>query len=384
MRRVQELLSLLLAIALLGGVPLWVRAQENADVRVYTQDELMDTALGIVNWKKLDNGSTADGPLINDAYLEMAGTTPGDWYQIGMSRMRINDDYAGYLAVIRDIVQARYREESKLSSAKATEWHRIALAILAAGGDPTDFGTDANGAAINLIADGTYDRGKTASLGRQGINGWIWGLIALDARRYPVPEGAFNSRDDIIVEILRQQLADGGFALTGPVSDVDITAMALQAFAPYVDSEKTYTYTQHVSGIEVTKSVGQAVDEALVWLAAAQDDDGDFFSWGTQNVESTVQTVVALCCLGIDPQTDPRFIKNGKTPLDGIMKYRMPDGGFIHSFTYDPDNPTSLPTQSNTMASEQVLYALAAVRRQMQGMRTLYDFRPEEGSATPA
>ena len=83
------------------------------------------------------------------------------------------------------------------------------------GGDPTNIGTDENGLPINLIADGTYDRGKTTPLGRQGINGWIWGLITLDSMRYNIPDGAYYTRDDIIIEILRQQLSDGGFALSG-------------------------------------------------------------------------------------------------------------------------------------------------------------------------
>jgi tetrahydromethanopterin S-methyltransferase subunit B len=61
------------------------------------------------------------------------------------------------------------------------------------------------------------------------------------------------------------------------------------------------------------------------------------------------------------------------------MMYSMPDGGFVHSYTYDDENPTSLPDQSNTMAGEQVLYTMAAVLRQMKGMNTLYDFRTEIG-----
>lgn len=98
-------------------------------------------------------------------------------------------------------------------------------------------------------------------------------------------------------------------------------------------------------------------------------------------MESTDQVTVALCCLGIDPLTDERFIKNGNTLLDGILRYRMDDGGFIHSFTYDPDNPTSLPDQSNTMASEQTLYTMAAIWRLSEDMRSLYDFRDEQSIA---
>ena len=344
-------------------------------------NDFLSVADGIIAWKKADNRSVNGGYLINEAYLELAGTTPGDWYPIGLGRLGIADNYAGYLAVIRDRVEERYSQPGKLSAAKATEWHRISLAILAMGGDPTDIGTDTDGNPINLIADGTYDRGKTTPLGRQGINGWIWGLITLDSMRYDIPKGAYYTRDDIIIGILRQQLPDGGFALSGKTSDPDITAMALQALAPYYNSEKKYTYKQKSLGQEVTKAVYQVTEEALDCLSAMQLDTGDFASWGTENVESTDQVVVALCCLGIDPLKDERFIKNGKTLLDGILKYRMSDGGFVHSYAYDPDNPTSHPDKSNSMAGEQTLYTMAALWRQSMGMRTLYDFREEQSNA---
>lgn len=327
---------------------------------------------GIINWKKADNGSSADGYLINDAFLEQAGTTPGDWFPIGLGRYGYKDNLEGYLAVIKEEVARRYQTAGKLHPAKATEWHRIGLAVLAAGGDPENV----NG--INLVKDGVYDRGKTASLGRQGINGWIWGLILLDSMRYPVPEGAYYTRDDIIVEILRQQLADGGFALSGKNADPDISAMAVQALAPYYNNETVYTYTSRKSGEQVRKSVRMVVDETLAVLSQLQTDDGDYFSWGTQNVESTAQTAVALCSLGIDPQTDKRFIKNGHTLLDGIMKYRMADGGFTHSYANDENNTSAVAGQSNTMASEQVLYTLVAYYRYQNNMRTLYDFRREQ------
>ena len=337
-------------------------------------DELSGIANGIIDWKKLDNGVTDGGTFFNDKFLSLAGTTPGDWYPIGMSRLGIAENYDRYLAVLKAEVEKRYGEENKLSASKATEWHRISLAVLAAGGDPTNFGRDKNGNPINLIADGTYDRGKTVSLGRQGINGWIWGLIALDSMYYEIPNGSFYSRDDIITEILCRQLSDGGFALTGKTADPDITAMAVQALAPYYNSGKSYTYQLKSEKKQVSRTVKQIVNEALSCLSLLQTEDGDFMSWGTQNAESTAQAAAALCSLNIDPQKDSRFIKNGKTLLDGILKYRMPDGGFTHSYAYDKDNPSSKPGKSNSMAGEQVLYALAAVIRQQRGQSPLYNF----------
>lgn len=323
---------------------------------------------GIIAWKKSDVNAKSDENLINNEYLSLAGTTPGDWYVIGLSRLGRKDNYEGYLAVIAEKIKERYTEPGRLSAAKSTEWHRISLAVLAAGGDPEDIGGQ------NLIADGTYDRGKTASLGKQGINGWIWGLITLDSMAYEIPDGAFYSREDIITEIISKELADGGFTLTGDVADPDITAMAIQALAPYYNDEKTY----EING--KTVSVREVIDRATEKLSAMQTGDGDFLSWGTKNVESTDQVIVALCSLGIDPLSDSRFIKNGKTLLDGILLYRMPDGGFIHSKTYDADNPSSMPGSSNSMAGEQTLYTIAALLRRKNGMRALYDFRPEQSS----
>ncbi|MCM1544900.1 MAG: terpene cyclase/mutase family protein [Ruminococcus sp.] len=357
---------LMIACVLLSSSMLMIGAESN---------QFLSVADGIIKWKKADNGALPDENLINSKFLEQAGTTAGDWYPIGLGRLGMDDNYDGYLAVLKDQVEERYKQQGKLSAAKATEWHRISLAVLAAGGDPTNFGKDENGNPINLIADGTYNRGNITPLGRQGINGWIWGLIALDSMRYEIPDGAYYSRDDIISEILSRQLADGGFALSGETADPDITAMALQALSPYYNSEQIYECS------ESKRSVRQAADEAINCLSKLQLKTGDYESWGTQNVESTCQVAVALCCFGINPLEDERFIKNGNTLLDGIMRYQMKDGGFIHSGAYDPDNPTSLPDKSNTMAGEQVLYTMAALWRREQGMRTLYDFRPEQSKA---
>ncbi|MGN0789983.1 MAG: prenyltransferase/squalene oxidase repeat-containing protein [Christensenellales bacterium] len=355
----------------------------------YEADSLEQLIDGIIEWKKsVVHSDLYEGNyLLNVEFVPDAGTTNGDWFPIGLGRYGYEDNYGAYLSVLTDQINMRYQTDEKLSKAKATEWHRISLAVAASGGDPTSIG-EYNGEPIDLIADGTYNRGLTASPGRQGINGWIWALISLDSKRYEVPENAFHQRQDFIVEILQKQLEDGGFALSGKVSDPDITAMAVQALAPYYNSEIVYEYTSEKIKkadedgtsvyIQCQKSVRQVVDECVAWLSSVQAEDGDFYSWGMQNVESTCQVVVALTSLGIDPLMDERFITDsGNTLLDGILKYRLDNGGFVHSFTYDPDNPTSLPDEANEMASHQSLYTLVALWRNQNGMRTLYDMRPE-------
>ncbi|MCI6276571.1 MAG: hypothetical protein MR639_07520 [Clostridium sp.] len=374
---VKRFLATVLAATMVVTNGISVFAAERTSPKTASVNSISDTTLkntieDIITWAKHGNEK-----LINPEFLTMVGTTPGDWFPIGIGRYGYADDYDAYIKAITANVTERYKSKNKLHAAKATEWHRISLAVLAMGGDPTNIGQDPDGSPINLIKDGTYDRvdrNGRPILGKQGINGLIWGLISVDAKNYEIPDGSAYTRDDIISQILSKQCPDGGFALYGAVSDPDISAMAVQSLAPYYyDNDKTYAAYNGEN-----KTVKQVVDETLAVLSKQQSEDGDFFSWGTQNVESTDQVVVALCSLGIDPEKDERFIKNGHTLIDGIMKYRNPaDGGFFHSYTYDPENPSALPDKSNSMATEQTLYTLVSYWRLRNNMRNLYDYRAE-------
>lgn len=303
--------------------------------------------------------------LLSGDELTYAGSSATDWLPIGLSRCGVEDDYDAYLAALQTYVEQKYREPDKLDRVKATEWHRISLAVLACGGDPTHFGKDENGNDINLIADGVYDRGKTVDIGAQGLNGWLWGLITLDSMKYNIPAGSSYTRTEMIKKILSFQLPDDGFNLRfaqGSTADPDITAMAIQALAPYYRN--------------ATFNVKDPVDKALDCLSKLQLDTGDFRSWGTRNSESVSQIIVSLCSIGVDPQNDPRFIKNGINLLDALFYYQQEDGGFAHSYESDPGNPSAIPGESNSIATDQALLALVAVWRQAQGMSILYDFRP--------
>lgn len=342
---------------------------------VPTISEIRGVADGIIKWKKADVGSQPDEFLINDEFLSLAGTTPGDWYPVGLGRLGVKDNSDGYMAVINDEIDKRYATAGKLDKAKATEWHRISLAILSCGGNPRKAGLNGD---IDLIADGTYNRADENGgiLGKQGINGFIWGLIALDSMFYAVPSDTVYTRDDIILNILSREIDGGGWALTGDEPDPDITAMAIQSLAPYYNSEKEYSCK---NGDTVSlKKVRDTVKRALDKLSSVQQTDGGFISWGMPNSESAVQVLTALCSLGKNPFETQEFIKNGKTVYDGIIKYRNSDGGFLHSFVYDEENPSSSPYASNTMAGEQALYGMAALIRFLNGERRLYDFRPEQ------
>lgn len=329
----------------------------------YADETLHEAATGIIQWKK--QAVEADGDLLS-SLCASAGSSSTDWYAMAIGRMGVEPGDA-YLAALRAYVEARYRTANRLDAKRATEWHRIALTVLALGGDPTAFGTDADGEPINLIADGTYDRARTASLGAQGVNGYIWALLTLDAGHFEVPEGATDTRASMMAAIGEKQLENGGIALDGKTASVDITAMAVTALAPY------YTETAQPSARET-------VDRALAYLAERQNAEGDFSSFGQPNAESTAQVLIALCALGIDPATDERFIKEGHTVTDGLMAYRTASGGFAHTRSGG----------ANSMASEQTLCALNALERFRAGAQAFYDMtekadvQPIAPSATEA
>ena len=322
----------------------------------YTVAQISEAIQGILAQKRSALGLEDGDYLLSGDELTYAGSSATDWLPIGLSRCGVEDDYDTYLAALQAYVEQKYREPDKLDRVKATEWHRISLAVLACGGDPTHFGKDADGSDINLIADGVYDRGKTIDIGAQGLNGWLWGLITLDSMKYNIPAGSSYTRTEMIKKILSFQLPDDGFNLRfaqGSTADPDITAMAIQALAPYYRNS--------------TFNVKDPVDKALDCLSKLQLDTGDFRSWGTRNSESVSQIIVSLCSIGVDPQNDSRFIKNGINLLDALFYYQQEDGGFAHSYESDPGNPSAIPGESNSIATDQALLALVAVWRQAQG-----------------
>ena len=335
------------------------------------------------------HGSVSGTLLGSSGFTSGASSTGTDWMALAMGRfgyfaggeyVHMFDDgtgYDDYLAAMKTYIETTYAENNGvLHRVKATEWHRAVITIAALGGDPTNFGTY-NGNPINLVADGSYNSALSEGPGTQGINGWIWGLIAMDVGMYEVPSDAKYTRDTFITEILKMQLTDGvqgntygGWVLGGygTKSDVDITAMAIQALAPYYNSDKVYTYVNDSSKQTVSKTVRQCVDEALDVLGSMQKENGGFSSWGSENAESIAQAIVALCSVGINPATDARFVtSSGKTLLDGLMQFALSDGGFCHVAN----------TGWNSMANDQATYALISYWRLENGFRSLYDMRGE-------
>ena len=215
----------------------------------------------------------------------------------------------------------------------------LALATLALGKDPKSI------AGYDLI-EKIYQNERMTN---QGTDPAVYALLALDAKNYEVPVGALWTREKLVNWILEQQNTDGGFPLSkasNSPSDMDITAMSLQALAKYQDQQ----------------SVKKAIENALLWISKQQLENGGFKVLGEENSESISQVIIALTSLGIDPK-DTRFVKKNGDLVTALSSFVNEDGGLAHFRKED----------SNYMATQQGLMAFAAYDRFIKQDKSLFD-----------
>lgn len=248
------------------------------------------------------------------------GSVGGEWAVIGLACSGVDPDRAWYDTYLKNLTQTVTQQAGVLSTRKYTEYARVTLALTALGENPRDVG------GYDLLAP-LEDAAKTTT---QGINGAVFALTALDSGNYDAPSGL---RDRYLQMILSAQLSDGGWSLSGAQADPDITAMALQALAPY-QSERT--------------AVQGAISQGLARLNALWES-GCF-----STLESYSQTIVALCALDIQPD---------QSLLAEFLSFQRTDGSFSHT----------RGGLSNQMASEQGLCALAALAQKDAGVSSLYN-----------
>ena len=264
----------------------------------------------------------------------------GDWLVFGLARSGLKTPQKYFDTYYKNVEDYIVSVDGVLSRKKNTEYSRVILALTAIGKNPAD------AAGFNLLLPlGDFD--ETV---RQGVNGAIFALLALDSGGYEIPEApeaeTQATRELYVGELLLREIPDGGWALTGGTPDADVTAMALQALAKYRDRQ----------------DVEDAVQRGLAALSALQEPNGAYLSWDEENSESVCQVIVALTELGISLDNE-RFVKNGQTLPQVLERFACEDGSYRHS----------LNGNSDEMATEQAFYALAAIHRAETGKTTLYD-----------
>ena len=290
----------------------------------------------------------------NPSY-EHSNSNGTEWAVMSVARGNVNATvwYDTYLNNTAAAVAALNGNLDKTGK-KHTEYERIILALTALGEDATKF-KGSNGTVYDLVAP-LFD--KTASgtyrVSEQGNNGTVFALIALDSGSYYKDATGNAARNAWIETLCKNQFKgavedDGGaWNIDGdhPGANVDTTAMAVQALAPYYSTNT---------------AVKAVVDKALEWLSAEYKATGDYGS-----SESAAQVIVALSAMKIDAKTDARFQYNGVSVLSNFLSYAdETTGGFLH----DRQSNSTV----NQMSSEQAAYTLVAYDRYVKGSNRLYD-----------
>ena len=213
------------------------------------------------------------------------------------------------------------RTDGVLEPDRPTDNAKAAIALHMLGGDPQDI------EGIDLLAQ----MEDTDAVKAQGVNAEIWALIAASCC-----DRKLKAQDTYIDDILGMQLEDGSITFDGQTADADITAMAMQALAPFAGENQ---------------KVADALTAARGWLTAQQHPGGDY-----GNSESTSQVIQAVAALGEDPAKAEDFRKGGSTLIDGLLLYRCADG-FSHLHGDEMD----------VMATEQALCAIDSALYAAQG-----------------
>lgn len=278
-----------------------------------TVDDAENIIDGIVDFKR--NGKTVQ-EWINGELTDEAGSS--EWYILSLAQSG-EYDFSSYRKAL-----CKYLEENKVSSNVSRQ--KYALSLIAVGGTESYISSTLND-----------------TIGKQGIMSWIFGLHILN-NGY---KSTAYTPEEVKDKLLSMQQKDGGWAVISNLSDVDATAMTIQALAPYYNSDS---------------AVKAAVDSGLIFLSERQLENGEFGSYGVANAESTAQVLLALSSLGIDAASDERFIKNGNTVFDGIKKFSLSSGGFCHKEG----------GEYNDLATVQVLYSMVSYMRFTEGKQGFY------------
>ena len=265
---------------------------------------MLTVNVNAVEYKKNDTLSQALSLLLEDNQKPDVSSIGGEWAVIAISRgqMAVNKPYYdSYYGKVKDFIK-----NSNVS--RYTDYSRLILAINAIGEDTLG------------IEEKLFDYDAVVS---QGINGAIFALIALNSKNTQS-----DVKDRYLDYIINSQHNDGGFGLMEDSSDVDVTAMALQALSFYKDDTR----------------VNDTVVKAVNYINDAK----------IESSESAAQVVIAFCALNMIPD---RYVTE-------LMKYYK-DGYFLHT----------MDGEKNAMATEQGTLALVALNRYENNKNSLYDMR---------
>lgn len=280
------------------------------------------------------------------AYLKknIKTTYGNEWNIFTLKRAGVTGCTGIYNKYLTNLKSTLKKNKGALPNGKPTDYARVCITLTALGKNPKNFG------GYNLMKKlANYN-----TVTKQGLNGAVFALLALDAGKYNMSTISSSSAQATRVKyvdfILSKQLSDGGFAFSTTKADADMTAMVLTSLAPY--------YNKY-------KRVKTAVDKAVEALSEMQQSNGSFYSGSSCNAESNAQVIVALSTLGINPRTDKRFVKNGLSVVDALMSFQTSTGAFKHLSS----------GKANALATTQSTYALVAYKRLIAKKNPLFQVK---------
>lgn len=248
----------------------------------------------------------------------------GEWIIKGLtlSKAEVPEDY--YNHYYDNLRAAVKKAGGTISENRYTDYARVVIALAALGKDAKDVeGYD----LVSYLDD--YEK-----VTLQGTTSAAFALIAAQ-----VSGNTLENEEAYIDFILEDEMKDA--------------LMEEEGFSDY--------YAMGAEGLSFYRGradVDQYIEESVQILSDQQGENG-----AMTNCESTAEAIEALVQLGIDPEKDERFIKNGKSLYDGLMTFYVGEGRFKHL----PEDE-----EANAMASERALLAMDAILLYQQG-RQIYE-----------
>lgn len=276
--------------------------------------------------------------LLKDTTLEYGA----EWIVFALARLDQQIAQSGIFDSYAESVKAEIAKTGPVldtESGYLTDNARTIIALTSLGIDCTDID------GVNIVEP----LSNMEKIKEQGVNSAVYALLALNTAKYTTSDKDLNSK--LVNYILDERLENGTWAYSviwSPNGDIDLTAMAVQALAPYYDTNT---------------EVKEAVDTAMKFLKEQQSKFGYYVTFGNSSSSSTAQVICALQEMGRNSFTDTEFTVDNVTLVESLLAFASNEGGFSNILGKDPDK----------FSTTQAMYAITSVTRTLSGKTSLYD-----------
>ena len=324
-RRLTVLLSILM-VSIMTLAIIVTPAAAYSEYPLRPDDAEIDSALDYLRGVQAADGSI--GSYSDSAWAVMAiaaaGEHPESWQVQGVS-------VVDYLKNNASLLSGEFN--------LGTAYGRLVLAIIAAGENPSAFGTGdptyaPGGDYLSRLKELHNGTQFTDGFGAEDLlNDDFWGLIAIIAAREP---GSSSLVTTTVTFIKDNQAEDGGWSWGTAAnpwysgSDVDDTAAAIMALVAAGENPSSVT-----------------ISDGFSYLSGEQDVSGGFISWGVANLGSTNMAVPAIKSAMRNPLSS-YWTPGTVNPVDYILGFQEAEGSF---FDLDAWTPAREKNTANSIVS---------------------------------